>query len=416
MPSLKYNQVTKSDVIFGYVRKYDVSTGEETVVPITLPLEMNQYLQVAVVGASLMEQATNTSVNRDVINDQLISNGFTSEVHDRATTGDTSGALLTKLQNGLLDRFLEVADRTLVLLHIGGNDVSSSIPEATLNSNLRAIYDFILDAGFTLVPSPISYRTNPTVDASGVYNTNVVLPAITEIKPEWIPEGVPIFDMYKLVEDNPSYLIDGIHLTEAGKTAHRNLMASVIIDNVNVKVEADSTYAKEIYANFGGGSPEVAGSFINITTSTTALTENTDGSTITSAVQVTTSGSDGTYSTGRADQEINVAPSPYNNTTLLNGIYTDSTPITIDLTQAGINSSALYTVKLSASRDTTSTDRIGEYTVGGVTQELDAIANPVEVLTFTNVTGADLLASGVVIARKSGSGFAYLSNLLITEQ
>jgi hypothetical protein len=49
-------------------------------------------------------------------------------------------------------------------------------------------------------------------------------------------------------------------------------------------------------------------------------------------------------------------------------------------------------------------------------QELDAAANPVESLVFSGVSGADLIANGLVVAKKSGSGFTYLTSLLITEE
>jgi predicted RecA/RadA family phage recombinase len=179
-------------------------------IPLTLPIEMNEYMQVAIVGASIMEQAVNTSTNRAVINDQLVTAGFSSAVYDRATATQDSAAILATLQAGSLDRFLEVADKTAVMVHAGGNDVSASTPDATLDTNLRAIYQFIKDAGFTLIPTPISYRTAPTLDPSAPYNTNVVLPAITDLAPLWIPDNVPVFDMYKLTSDTPSYLIDGI--------------------------------------------------------------------------------------------------------------------------------------------------------------------------------------------------------------
>jgi lysophospholipase L1-like esterase len=384
--------------------------------PPALPIEMNEYMQVAIVGASIMEQAVNTSANRAVINNQLVTAGFSSAVYDRATATQDSAAILATLQSGSLDRFLEVADKTVVMVHAGGNDVSAGLPESTLDSNLRAIYQFIKDAGFTLIPTPISYRTSPTLDPSAPYNTNVVLPAITDHAPMWIPGGVPVFDMYKLTSDTPSYLLDGIHLTEAGKTAHRNLMAQVLIDNINIKTETNSDYIKQVYINFGTVTPYVAGAFVHVGTAngSTAISLNTDGSTIANATQITVSGATNTYNTGRTDQAVNVAPSQLNNESLESGIYIDGSAMTIDLSQSGVDSAATYTVKLSASRDTVSSDRVGEYTIGGVTQELDAAANPVESLTFSGVSGADLIASGVSVARKSGSAFAYLTSLLIT--
>jgi len=384
---------------------------------ITLPISMNEYLQVVVVGASLMEQATNTSARRTYINDQITPSGFISTVHEKANSGDDSAAILSKLQGGLLDPFIEVAGRTLVLFHGPGNDVSAGLPEETVNTNLRAIYQFIIDAGFTLIPSPISYRTAPTLDPSAPYNTNVVLPAITDLAPTWIPSGVPVFDMYKLTSDTPSYLVDGIHLTEAGKTAHADLMAMVVADNITPASLTATDYIKEIFINFGLIIPNAAGAIVthDMTNNPATVSKNTDGSLITNATQVSVTNASN-YATGRTNQAQNVAPGVLNNESLEAGVYVETGTMLIDLSQSGVDSSASYTVEISASRDTTDTNRVGEYTVGGTMQELDAALDPVEKIVFSGVSGADLIANGVNIAKKSGSTFAYIGSLLITKE
>lgn len=382
-----------------------------------LPLEMNEYLQVVVVGASLMEQATNTSARRTYINDQITPSGFISTVHEKANAGDDSASILSKLQGELLDPFSEVAGRTAVLVHAGGNDVSSGTPEATLDTNLRAIYQFIIDAGFTLIPTPISYRTAPTLDPSAPYNTNVALPAITDLAPLWIPDNVPVFDMYKLTSDTPSYLIDGIHLTEAGKTAHADLMASVISSNITPATLTATDYIEEIFINFGLVIPNAAGAIVthDMTNNPATVSKNTDGSLITNAIQVSVTNASN-YATGRTNQAQNVAPSVLNNESLESGVYVESGTMLIDLSQAGIDISASYTVEISASRDTADSDRVGEYTVGGTMQELDAALDPVQKIVFTSVSGNDLISSGVIVDLKSGSTFAYISSILITKE
>ena len=384
---------------------------------LSLPISMNEYLQVVVVGASLMEQATNTSARRDYIHDQIVADGFNSTVHEKSNSGDGSADIIAKLQGGLLDPFLEVADRTLVLFHGPGNDVSASLPEETVDTNLRIIYQFIIDAGFTLVPASISYRTAPTLDPAAPYNANVVLPAITDLSPLWIPDGIPVFDMDKLIRDTPSYLIDGIHLTEAGKTAHADLMANAVINGVAPSVLPATQYISDLYINFGLTIPNVAGAFTNhdMTNNPATVDKNNDGSAITSAVQVSVTNAQN-YNTGRVGQASNVAPSVLNNESLEAGVYVETGTMLIDLSQAGVNPSSTYTVQLSGSRDAVGSDRVGEYTVGGVTQELDATANPVESLTFANVSGSDLIANGVQVDLKAGSTFAYITSLRVIEQ
>ena len=181
-------------------------------------------------------------------------------------------------------------------------------------------------------------------------------------------------------------------------------------------------YFKEVlisvlYINLGLTIPNVAGDFTNhdMTNNPATVDKNNDGSAITSAVQVSVTNAQN-YNTGRVGQASNVAPSVLNNESLEAGVYVETGTMLIDLSQAGVNPSSTYTVQLSGSRDAVGSDRVGEYTVGGVTQELDATANPVESLTFANVSGSDLIANGVQVDLKAGSTFAYITSLRVIEQ
>ncbi len=82
---------------------------------------------------------------------------------------------------------------------------------------------------------------------------------------------------------------------------------------------------------------------------------------------------------------------------------------------SAISGGSTYTVKVTGSRSITQANRKALITVGGSSQVLDATDNPPDILTFLNITGSQLMSTGILCEINPSSDWAYISGVRITE-
>lgn len=153
----------------------------------------------------------------------------TVNVAMRAVSGWTSTDLRNNI-NSILGGY-STNRNTIVLLEIGGNDITANRPHpggaATLASNLDFVLDAIAAKGFDVALVELTFRDyddNTISDESKgslPYNVNVIRP---RVDPAWQDtDGRAYVNYYDLIKDNyVSFLqSDNIHLTSAGNEALR---------------------------------------------------------------------------------------------------------------------------------------------------------------------------------------------------
>ena len=173
------------------------------------------------------------------------------------------------------------------VVHIGGNDVSGSIPYGSnkdtntnitnMRSRLEQLYTILSEAGFTIVWLPITWRNYGTVppDSNGSepFNTNIVEPFLRDIvgATSWDAESQkPKYDFYNFVKDefalDNGFLQDAVHPSGVGQESIRGKFAEwfsplyiedttapVVTNNgpATLKITVGDTYTPDFSTNEG---------------------------------------------------------------------------------------------------------------------------------------------------------------------
>lgn len=416
MPSLKYNTIAHNTLSAfpPRFRTLRIAGVDSTIIH-------NGEMYLIMLGASITNSLVDTLSKRFTLETQLANAGYQATVFDRATGGDRANTLLTKIRdNGILDPFLPYASKCLCMIHIGGNDVTSDGPypgyATELNAQVREIAQWLADRNFNFTLSPISYRLAYASNPTEPYNTNIIQPIIQEFSPKWISGGVPIYNFYNEFVNNQNIIAgDGIHLTDPSGMDHvRTYVGNTIINNVVQKGNAPTTYLEDVIINFGSRPSEIIGAYGNISVGayTSDKLLNTNFSEITNGTAIVASGGADNLD-GRVVTD-NITPTLANSGIIRRGIYGGT--VTVDLSNAGLDPASNYTVRFTASRNSNTGDRWGEVTVDGITQDINAEANPPTILEWTSVNGATLASTGLVSTKKAGSVQMYMNGLHIIKE
>ncbi|WP_024602920.1 SGNH/GDSL hydrolase family protein [Pseudoalteromonas sp. TB41] len=376
--------------------------------PVTFPVD-----DVVIFGASIMEQSF-SGANQQVTSNLYATKGATVNVHERATSGDNTTVMKSRLP-AIISEFQPNASRTLVVIHGGGNDQSQSGPypggATTMEENMRSMLQDLKDAGFKIALSTITYRIPPASNPSELYNENVINPLIAEF-------ADVALDMYSLTFDNQGtwFEVDGIHPNSTGEDMTRNY----IVDNTferfsNLGPIPQPVGWNDVVLQFGLINVYPDGSNEFSIDSTKSNIKNVD-LTVVEGAEVTLLGSGGhsdELGRGNVNDPTDDSISLTNNSGLLSYVYKQDGTITVDLSAATLNPTSTYTVGLTASRNATDT-RNNDIVVGGVTKVINVTASPAEIVEFTGVLGSDLIATGITSSPTGGTGFAYIGITRIT--
>lgn len=397
-------------------------------------INFDKPLRFVIIGASIMNGTFGTEERREAFIVTLRELGvLVQDVTEYATGGWTSTSILANLPTPLAD-LAGYEDRTIFLVHAGGNDVSASGPypggAATLESNYTAILTDIISAGFFAIPCSITYRIPPASNPSAPYNSNSVLPEISKYCPESIRlDGRPVVDLYQytmLTED--LHDTDGIHYTSDGYDALGQYIARKIPEILSTG-GASSEYITDLVIDMGDNyiTPKfgyIGGGASNSVSSNRFYDVN--GKQLDDLTVSITGFSDGTNSSGKNYSSTDYA---LDNTSLTrDSIFVSYAAWSGNNGQTGIISFSgssieigeTYNLSLVASRNVAEDGlRWGEYTVGGVTKELsgaDSVSATPNIIAFS-VTGAQLIADGIRVERRDSEldSFAYLNGIRIAK-
>lgn len=219
---------TFNGVVYGYAKDntwYKVDMGSDSV-PLISP-----FSKIVTMGDSITNHlfAYDYRINnakRYVFNTQ----GVNIEIQNEAVSGSITSETLAKLPSVLSS----VSGESGVLFYIncGFNDVSALKPYSTatseqltqLDSDYREIITTIKSAGHQVVLGSVHFATYGNQSAydnedqlTKPFNDNIFLPAINDLSPESVVDGVPIIDMYTLDwNDFEATNADGIHHKNMG--------------------------------------------------------------------------------------------------------------------------------------------------------------------------------------------------------
>jgi len=368
---------------------------------------------VVVFGASIMNGAfedRNDAMARFGVNGHLVA------VYERATSGDDTGQMVARLP-AIISEFQDRAANTLFVIHWGGNNVSRDGPypggASDMEAEARSMLTDIKAAGFYVMMSDVSYRVPPASNPAQPYNDAFMYQLQSEFNDiDWFLHQYT-FENQALIDP------DGIHPTDALKAGIRQHLVDQASPFI-VKEDVPASVLTDVVIEFGVNTlmPRAAGSNrINAGETITDL-RNSDysrlvGSSLT-VVDATGRNSEGWGNTGDPG---NKTVSLFNDEALKDSLYVASGGVmTVDLSGLPLEDTVLYTVGISGSRNTSSGDRLTEYTVDGVTKVLDAELSPPGQVYFTNVTGAALKASPIEVQAQSGSSFGYASVMQLLRQ
>lgn len=368
---------------------------------------------VVIFGASIMEQSF-SGTSQQVTSDLYATKGATVNVYERATSGDNSTAMLSRLPS-IISEFQNSAARTLIVMHGPGNDSSQNGPypggAELMGSNMREICRMIKDAGFRLAMSNITYRIPPASNPADPYNQNVINPLIAEF-------ADIALDMHGLSFDNQDdwFEVDKVHPNLKGEDMNRNY----IVDKTHTRFSnlgpiPESIKWQDVVLQFGLVNVYPDGSNEFTTNKTETTIKNVDLSVVNGS-QITTLGVEGhsdTFGRGNVNDPSDTSISLTNNSGLKSYVFNNGGTIVVDFSAAKLEPLSQYTVGVTASREAADVRNIN-IVVGGVTKALQATASPVEIVNFT-VSGADLMAAGVTSSPTAGVGFTYIGIIRVTK-
>ncbi|AGO48499.1 putative phage tail fiber [Cellulophaga phage phi18:2] len=217
-----------------------------------LPLSawFNTYEKVVFLGASIME----ITFGRNLITPNALrtsewkAKGLNVDVYGYAFSGSTVSEIYTPLQDAMTAH----QDRTLFVIHTGGNDVSDTRPYSEKPSidQFALEYDALISQinasgrSKDVLLLPISFRSYADPQTSTLiyndeslgslpYNENIVIPKIKAFRPETINvDGNPIIDFYNYTRNNYKDIlqVDGIHPETPGGA---DLLSEFISDRIS---------------------------------------------------------------------------------------------------------------------------------------------------------------------------------------
>lgn len=390
------------------------------------PIDPLSYDNIAFLGASLMQEAFSDDNRLTLVSPQFTAGTSLDgvDLYVNAVSGSTSNSYPT-LASELVTDLSSVTGSVLVFVHGPGNDVSDGRPYDTdtnvTNSiqNMRDTFDILIAAGFDVAYSGVSWRdyddVPPESNGSLPYNDSAYYPLIQEYCPDWwnSDEGVPYVNMYNYTKSSQGTLLrDGIHpSTSSGEFSTNAFVINSIIQRSDaVTYDYVGKTIVGCWTNSESSAETVSDGInrwvIGLTAAAGSYFKDSAGEL---PPLHFCSGGSLSHTSGRGSTGI-TGYNLLNEECTAGGMYTAEDDIYNGYFWLGSSRYAglTGTVKFTASRAVTGTDRFSEFTVDGTTQSIDAsLVTPVSI-EFPFTVDAD----GVIEFtwnKQAGSSFGYFS-------
>ena len=284
---------------------------------ITAPVDKQQIDTLIVVGASIMQGCWSSwggeSTSYDARSQMLNEIGVDLPFYNYAVAGNT-------LDDGIAQASQAASDfagksNVGVLVHIGGNN-SNMWPDETaaFSTKLAQIYQTLIDAGFHIIPTPLTFRSDqPYQDDERYYlGINVINPLIESMVPYWwnTSQDQPYLNFYNTMYENRADAFvggDELHPGPAGRNYLRAAALTAINDRYSVKPFDGQEVITFNLAN-GSGTTKSLVPNTNFTGNSVTDPINNKGQTVTGTVTVTGIDLAGGSGTGGTADEFNAEP------------------------------------------------------------------------------------------------------------
>jgi len=381
-------------------------------------------------GASIMNGAFNLQTTR--AEQFFAERGLSVNVIAETQSGASSGTYVTNMSNAVVTH--AALEDVLVVIHGSGNDVTTNRPYATasqstldnIDANMRATIQTALDAGWVVNYGGCTWRNYadvpPDSNGSEPFNNNLFYPIIQDLTPNaWnAAKSAPMIDYYNFTKLNSGLLSgDGVHpVSSSGDYGFAGFVCNQL--SKDILSIPDANYAGKTfvigtntYVNNSGDrvNGNINNGFILNSTVTNFSMVDTNGITVNNLGFVLEGTNVLANTEGRGNSG-DTSNSLTNDALLSRSVYTSDDSI-VNCQFSGLPVGATGVLSITASRDTTATDRRAEYTYDGVTKELDAAAVTPEIITFNFTVDADGKIP-FTWKRKTGDAFAYFSGAQIT--
>lgn len=350
---------------------------------------------------------------KDEVREHLLSLGAHLPFRNYAV----SGARIADLQANI-DSYLANhvgAQNISCMIHIGGNNNSNNgqfstwtqLQKDEFSDGLEEICQKVVAAGVDLILCPLTYRTN--VDPAEL-NETLIYPLIQQYCPDWWDpvEQKPILDLYQISYDlGPTYFRDPVHTSYVGAQGLHQGVFDVLFDSATMPAwdgrETFSFNACDVYTRPAGtnGSTDA-----NVTIYDLINTENK----IVPGSFVTASG----FMSGRTaflpGTEGNISQDALGYQPVGRCRYAGTSPATVRTELGAEYAGKTGQVQVTATRysDSPNNNRVTIVTIGDVSEEIDAEANPPDVVLIPVTLDA---AGGftIQVAPAAGASNSYFS-------
>jgi hypothetical protein len=401
-----------------------ITSAIQYVIDNLLPSNLMQYDSIVFFGASIMDMAFSDTTLTD--GDGLIKSQYAQEYADglgftgvsfyaKAASGATTSGYVSMVDELVADT--SITGNVLVVIHGPGNDVSNNRPytsgQTGGEASMRYVFDTIKARGWDIAYTGVSWRNYAEVAAgdesagSLPYNENIYYPLIQEYSPDWWDgvDGTPVIDMYNYTKSSNGVILrDTVHPSG-------NITAGYILGAIHRKMNnLDYDYSgKRIVGcgDFSGSGALENASGISIFPYYGSSYIKDEFGELTPLVFGINGGNKNNVGIGTAG----VTDYSLLNSACVSGAYYWTTGVVKlsfwlgDIKYAGLTGK----LRLAGSRNSTTGTRFTEYTVQGVTKELNNEANPPTYVEFDFVTGSlgEIL---VDMNLSEGSTYGYFSS------
>lgn len=383
--------------------------------------------KLVVIGASIefltFDYIDATTHSVDLLRDKMIAQGVDLPFRSYAVSGATLAQVIANQLPLVLTHFAGQTDVTVYVGSIGGNDLSANGAWSTwtqqqkddFQAGMTQVYTSVLNAGFNLIATPLSYRTYHSLgDSADAVNTNIIYPLIQQYSPDWwnATTGKPVVDIWQASYDaRATYFVDQVHPNASGVNALQNYILGKLVANAQLPADNGKErfiVSSDVTALNADRSPSIN----KLTATAGTLTGiRRDGGLVLPAATVQWSGFAAAPSNAGRWLESSIAVNPLHFHTVRFYMYTGGeAPVTMTLGAAYAGRTG--TVHITGTRAQSAGDRISRYRIGTGDITLNAQFDPPQEVTLPVTLGANGEFTLIISAAPNNS-FGYLSAFML---
>lgn len=402
---------------------------------VEVPPSSAAYDNIVFFGSSTTERAFATQLERDDMSILLADYGISGvDLYTNAVGGTDAVYQNNTLMPQAIAEHNSLSN-VMLFMQSPTNSLTTAYSSATtqykdaLSTNINGIMNQAISQGWDVFCSNFNTTAGNIGKEPSLWDANILKPIVEASAPISLDNGNYIQD-YNALSSLSNYILaasDNTHLKEiAGDRAYAQLSALSIADNFGKKPVINLA-GRRVVASVGGTTPAEWVKYNGINKLQSSVTATTSERGVACSLQLFDADTGelipglifairGAIQTaaGRGNAG-NTSTSVYNNDALITSLYTkngslESLRFVITTVDGTVLPNA--TITIAASRNSTSTQLVTDWTCGGETKALDAGTVPCGVVTFNNVAPINNEINGTS-AIAAGSAHSFFSAIEI---